>query len=545
MHYLLFPLRRWWWLLAAAGFLSAISSIVALQNIPPTYRATSTILVGQTLDNPNPDSGEFFLGQQLASIYTSLAMREPIQEATRNFLGLSVLPEYAVRVVANNPMIEVSVTDSSPERAMAVADELARQIILQSPSRSEQEEKARAEFITSQLESLQLRIEETETEIAELQLQMAEMISASDLERAQETQLVLQERLITYQTNYANILASSGTGAFNILRVLESASLPTKPIGLGSAVIVSIATILGIALAGGGAYLIDYFDNRLRTPEAIAAALNLPIVGYIPDSRQLKAMLKEDTLTSPFNLPPQATLSFELLATNLLFRFGESPPKSLLVTSLSSGTGKTTVASLLAVQLTRRGQMISLVDADLRNPDLHRLFGAEISPGLGDALQESLMLKSITQSTEDTRLNLISSGVRLGDNNVVFKPTDVLRILSQFDKKKINHVIIDSPPVIVTDTLLLASKVDAVLLVVRPDELNERAATILLDQLQQSQSNILGIVVNRIPGYMVASYGIKPYLGYSRRDGKKALDNTDVEEDDPTQENLPPFVEEE
>lgn len=544
MQSFLVPLRRWWLLLVVAGALSAGSSIIALQNIPPTYRATSTIIIGQTLDNPNPNSGEFFLSQQLASIYTSLAMREPIKEATRNALGLSELPEYAVRAVANNPFIEVSVTDVTPLRAQAVADEIAYQIILQSPSSSEQEEQARADFLNAQLDSLQLRIEETQIDLADLQLRMAEMVSASDLERAQESQTLLQERLLTYQTNYANILASSGTGASNILRIFENAPLPTRPIGPGNPIIVFMASFFGVALAGGGVYLIEYFDNRLKTPEAIAATLDLPVAGYIPDSRIIRAQGRGDSPPSPFDLPAQENLSFELLATNLTFRFSEPPPKTLLVTSLSPGSGKTTVASQLAVQLTRRGQLITLIDADLRNPDLHRRFALDLYPGLGDAIQDSLKIESVVQDTVDARLSLVSSGSRIDDPNLVFKPAEVIRILGQLDTKQKNLVIIDSPPVIVSETLLLASKVDAVLLVVRPGEITESTAKILLNQVRNSKGNIIGLVINKIPAFLVGSYGMTPYLK-SAKDGEKK-DHLDIEiaGEEPSSEHQPAFVEE-
>jgi capsular exopolysaccharide synthesis family protein len=539
-------LRRWWWLLAVAGALAAISSIVSLRNIPPTYRATSTLIIGQTLENPNPNSGDFFLGQQLSSIYASLAMREPIQEAVRTSLGLSKLPENSVLAVLDNQLIEISVTDTSPERAQTVANELARQIILQSPSSLEQEDQVRAEFVTNQLDNLQTIITKTQTEIADLQFRMVEMVSASDLERTREAQIALQEKLFLFQTNYANLLANSRSGASNTLRVFESALLPTKPIGPDRAVIVFLATLLGVALGGSGMYLVEFFDNRLKTPEEISAALQLPIIGFIPDSRLLRASSKGYDVSTPLAISSQEALSFELLATNLSFRFGESPPRSLLVTSLKPGAGKTTVAAHLAIQLALRGQMITLVDADLRDPDLHRRFGAELYPGLGDALQESLTLKTITQSTDDARLKIITSGARRDDYTQVFQPAEVVRLLAKLHIKKINLAVIDSPPVVVPETLLLASKVDAVLLVIRPGEIDQRAASILMDQLQQSHGNILGIVVNRIPRYMVSSDGITPYLSQSR-DGGKAIsaevDGSDISE--PPQEQLPAFVEEE
>jgi len=520
-------------------------SIISLQNIPPTYRATSTIIVGQTLDNPNPSSGEFYLAQQLASIYSSLAMRDPVREATKETLGLESLPEYSVRSLSTNPLIEVSVTDVSPERAQTVANELARQITLQGPSSTQEDEQARANFVAEQLDFLQTRIEETQAELADLQTQMANMVSATDLERAQETQATLQDRLLTFQTNYASILTSSRTGAANILRIFESAGLPTRSIGPGKLVIVSIATVLGIVVAAGGVYLVEFFDNRLKTPEEIAAALQLPVIGYIPVSRQFHNAQGENGFNEILSSHPQETLSFELLAMNLLFRFGQNPPRSLLVTSLKPGSGKTTVASRLAVQFARMGQRITLVDADLRDPNLHRKFGLDMHPGLGDSLREAIPLKGVINKTEDARLQIITAGAEEDDYRNIFKPPEIIRFLVQL-QDKIDLVIIDSPPVVASETLMMATKVDSILLVVGSGEIDEQSSNVLVDQLQQSEGKIIGIVVNRIPKFMINSYGITPYMARVRPEGqqKQPVESGSSTGEEDTKAS-PAFIEEE
>jgi len=502
-------------LLAAAGCLAAITSIISLRNIPPTYQATATLIVGQTLNNPNPDSGEFYLGQQLASIYATLAMREPIRDAVKTALGLNALPDYAARAVPNNQLIEISVTDTSPERAQIVTNEIARQLILQSPSSSEQTEQARADFVAGQLDFLQGRIEEIQAQIADLQVQMSEMVSASDLADAQDTLDTLQTSLLTFQTNYASILSSSGSGAANILRVFESAQLPVNTTGPGRPIIIALAAILGVVLASGGAYLVEFFDNRLKTPEEISTALNLPIVGYIPASRPLNNFKVGSQRHELLRTISQESISFDLLATNLTFRFGETPPRSLLVTSLKPGSGKTTVASLLAMQFAMRGQKVTLVDADFRAPEIHNKFCLELHPGLGDALRDSIPFKNVVHSTSADGLQVITSGAVYEDHANFFKPEAVIRLLAQLEKG-VDLIVIDSPPVITSETLLLASKLDAVLLIVRPGEIESHAARILLDQLLQSQGKILGVVVNKLPGYMVSSYGIISYMGHFR-----------------------------
>jgi capsular exopolysaccharide synthesis family protein len=512
----LMPLRKWWWLLVGAGVLAGVTSILSLRSIPPTYQATSTLIVGQALNNPNPNSGEFYLSQQLASIYASLATREPIREAVKSTLNLADLPSYAVRALPENQLIEISVTDTSPTRARDVANEIAHQLILQSPSSSEEAEQARANFVTSQLDFLQTQIEQTLADIADLQSKMAGMVSASDLERAQATLDTLQQRLLTFQTNYASILSSSGSGVANILRVFDSAQLPRSTSGPSRLIIIALAIVLGVGMATGGAYLVEFLDIRLKTPEEIAAALELPILGYIPRTRRLKNLTLKDFTDGPLLSVTQEFVSFDLLTTNLTFRFGENPPQSLLVTSLKTSAGKTTVASLLATQLAKRGLRITLVDADLRGPDIQDIFGLDMHPGMVDALRDSISFENVLQSTGDTRLQVITSGAVENENPQLIKPAEVLRLLAELENKT-DLVVIDSPPAVTSETLLLASKVDTVLLIVRPGEIEARTAHVLLDQLQQSQGNILGIVVNQIPAYMVSSYGITPYFGHVHR----------------------------
>jgi hypothetical protein len=117
-------------------------------------------MIGQAIMDPNPDRNEFQLGLQLAENYAEIANRDPIRIATMEALGLPILPPYIV--TPTSQFLEISVTDSIPERAQAVANELARQLILLGPAGAGLNEKSRQEFVNEQLDTMETQIQTTQ-----------------------------------------------------------------------------------------------------------------------------------------------------------------------------------------------------------------------------------------------------------------------------------------------------------------------------------------------------------------------------------------------
>ena len=159
------PLIKWWRLLLIATSIAIVGSSFSVYLQPDVYVSRTTLMIGRTILDPNPDSGQIFISTQLASIYADMANREPIQVKTMEALGIDRLPSYQASVIPNTQMIEISVTDTNPQRAQIVANELANQLILQSPSAGTSETGQRQDFIREQLERLQSQILETESRI--------------------------------------------------------------------------------------------------------------------------------------------------------------------------------------------------------------------------------------------------------------------------------------------------------------------------------------------------------------------------------------------
>src|SRR5687767_1558914 len=191
----IFPLRKWWWLLVASTLIAAIFSSLSTLRQPKIYQARTTLMIGTTINNPNPSSNELFLGQQLAGAYADLANREIILNATKNALGMDQLPEYFARALPNTQLIEIAVNDTDPARAQTVANELAAQLILLSPISAQPEGQGRQEFIHERLNNLEAQIKETEAEIEKLQEELANTVSAQQIDDKQNQISSLQSKL--------------------------------------------------------------------------------------------------------------------------------------------------------------------------------------------------------------------------------------------------------------------------------------------------------------------------------------------------------------
>ena len=501
------PLTRWWRLIlivtALAVVASAISSLFQAEN----FVSRTTLVVGKTFLDPNPNSGQILIAQHLAGIYADMAIREPIQLATMQALGISWLPQYHAEVVPNTQMVQISVTDTNPQRAQIIASELANQLMLQSPTISGTETGERQAFIKEQLTNLQNQITTTQKNIDELEKSLAGLNSASQIANIQSQINEQVTKIESLRANYAGFLANSQEGAVNILTVLEPASLPTHASGTNKFLIIILAGLVGFSLGCGTAYLLEYLDRTVKTTSDVERIFNLPVIGYISE------ILEEGPKSTYVANNPNSVLaeSFRLLYSNIEFFKISNPLKTILITSPGQGNGKTTVASNLALSISQDNQNVVLVDADLRRPAVHRSFDMSQGPGLSDVIGNRLDLAGVERFWEgDGELKIITAGNKIPNITEVVGSKRISTILSDL---KENHelVIIDAPPLIIADSYNLASEADGVILVIEPGQTSEDQAQAIKEQLRRANARIVGCVFNKVTESNANSYGDYQY----------------------------------
>ena len=504
------PLIKWWWLLAAATLVAALSSFVYTMLQPAVYEARTTLMVGSTIEDPNPSSTQVFLTQQLAETYADIAKRTPIKQATMQALNMEWLPYYDVSVIPNTQIIEIRVYDEEPNRSYAVAAELVSQLILKGPTG----EQKRITFVDEQLNKLQVNITDTENEIAQKQEDLGKIFSAREIVAVQNQTTALQTKLTTLQANYAALLANTQKGATNALHILEPAVVPTEPTASNLLINVLIAAMIGFVLAAGGAFLIEYLDDSIKSADDAQKALDMSVLSSIPLMKE--PVNETDRLVMLQNTPAPATEAYRVLRTNLQFTMVDRQLKLLLVTSPSPMEGKSLTAANLAAALARGGKRVVLMDVDMHRPTQHRLFRLINNIGLTTALlSDSMPIESLLQKTSVPGLYVLATGPLPPNPAELLGSRRMQDILTKL-KERADIVVMDSPPVLaVADAVILSSLADAVLMVVRSGKTRREWAKQALNSLNQVKARVVGVVVNGITKSENGYYSYSYYNNYS------------------------------
>jgi len=494
-------LWRWWWLIALAAIIAGGFSFVVSRQSAPIYQTATTMMVGQTLQNPNPEALQIYSGQQLAQTYVQLVRRQPVMQAVVDALGLPVEWEQVAAqvngsVIAGTQLIEIKVLDTSPKRAQAIADEVARQLIAQSPTPSEKQQEEHRQFVNTQLSELQKRIDQLKAEIADLQKSVINESSARRIADAQTQIAAKDQQLTSAQSNYIQLLTFT-KGGTNFLSVIEPANLPTSPVGPNITLNVLVAVVIGTLLALAAAFVLEYMDDTIKSPDDVQRLTTLSALGVI--SRIDKVQSATDRLIAARLLKDPVTEAYRVLRTNLQFSGLKNPGGSLLITSSGPGEGKTTTASNLSVVLAQTQKRVILVDGDLRRPSIHKIFGLSNKTGLTSmVLDESLSIDDVVQATSVNGLRVLTSGPLPPNPAEVLNSPEMARIIDRL-REGADLVIFDSPPVlVVTDAVILAGKLNSTLLVADAGRTRSDALRRSVETLSKVNAKMLGVVLNKM-----------------------------------------------
>jgi polysaccharide biosynthesis transport protein len=504
----LFPLRKWWWLIAASTAVAIIFSLLTSLRQPTFYQARTTLMIGTTITDPNPSTNELFLGQQLAAAYADIANREILLNATKNALGMNRLPQYIARALPNTQFIEITVKDTDPERAQKVANELAAQLILLNPISAQPEERGRQAFIYQRLNELEAQIKETEAEIDKLQEELAGTFSAQQINEKQDQISSLQSKLNAIENNYGLLLSNTQQGAINTLTIIETAEVPSTPIGPRKGLTILLAAAVGFVLAACEAYLLEYLDDTLKTPDEVIRLFSAPIIGRIFEQA---SGMDENELYDSGNLDHPITEQVRALRTAIDFSETTQPLKIILVTSPDVGDGKTSVAVNLALSIAQRNKNVFLLDADMRKPRIHKLFNLVKEKGLADLGFAPDVFDWKNRIKKVREVTVLTAGNTPPDPAEILSSKKTDRLLSEL-KDVYDVVIIDGPPLFIPDTMILATKVDGILMVVRPSHTRRSLAKAAMENIKLVGARVFGIVLNRIPLRGADYYAGESYL---------------------------------
>lgn len=298
-------------------------------------------------------------------------------------------------------------------------------------------------------------------------------------------------RMLQRRYEEARIQAAMDVGNVRVLEEAQLPAVPVRPNKMGyMAAGLALALLLGLAVAA----LREYLDDTLKNAEAAEAALKLPAIGmfpWLPTKEEAQLVIARDP-RSP------AAEAYRILRTNLSFLAGESPLKTLALTSAGAQEGKSTTAANLAISFALTGKKVLLVDTDMRKPRLHEIFKLPHVKGLSTLLMGAKTFEEVVQFCEPYGIDIITSGA-VPENPSELLESDRLTSLLAMASARYDIVILDAPPALaVTDVSVLASRVDGVLLVLNTNKVSQRAATQSLRNLLSAKARLLGLVVRGV-----------------------------------------------
>jgi succinoglycan biosynthesis transport protein ExoP len=331
---------------------------------------------------------------------------------------------------------------------------------------------------------------------------------------------ILGERIVTNKDFLESLLKQQretnvvAAGTDNNISVVDHALPSEVPVSPRRLMTVAVSFILATLFGAGLALFLEYLDDTIRSTEEVEKYLQLPALAAIPtiDALAKKRLLLvgnnigEETNSNTtsellIHSDSRSSLSeaYRQLRTSILLSTAGHAPKSLLVTSSLPSEGKTTTAVNTAISLAQTGASVLIIDADMRRPRLHNIFGIGNAEGLSSVLSSGMPeedVLSIISYDEATKLNVLPSGP-IPPNPAELIGSDQMRILLKGMENHFTHVVVDSPPIAsFTDGVLIGSVVDGVLLVVHSGKSSRQVVKRAKQFLNEVGAKIFGVVLN-------------------------------------------------
>lgn len=525
-----FELYRYWqvlwrhkWVVLLAVIVVFAGTMIFTYRQPTFYRASSKVLINPPLSlYPYTMTGQILTSQGLPSTsqglpyyinylenyriwMTSETMIDKIRERVKSLYPKSEQIPFSMEfdVIKNTSIFNIQIEAGDSELSRIAANATAQVLV-------EENQKMFASGL------------ETVSELMERQIQ-------SPLEAL--------DRLKSGSDSPAMILGPtddkepesqlSRAGQLNNVRIMDYAKtvFPIKPNKKQNA---ALGLLVGIFLGGGLAFFLEYLDTSIRTIEDVEKYLSWPVLGIIPRFDQTSQAKTSHSDSQPVmsKLPKSVSAeSYRTLRTNIQLTNLDHPPKSLVITSAAPLEGKSTTALNLAVALAQKESKVLLIDADLRKSVVHKLLRLDNSTGLADAILNHSRLEAAVQRPNNIdNLWVLTSGSTPSNPSELLGSSRMKALMEQV-RKEYDYVIYDTPPLIsVSDSAILASQADGVLLVISPGKVKREIVRRTKELLERIGTPVLGCVFNGVePSHSNYYYYYNYYRYYASPEGEEEV----------------------
>ncbi len=317
---------------------------------------------------------------------------------------------------------------------------------------------------------------------------------------------------LTKKLKEAGLLA--GLRSANI-RVVDPAEAPGAPSIPNIPLYAALSVVIGLLAGITGAFVWENMDPTISTPSHVELITGMQALGLVPSgSGGLKLVKKNNPYVSrlavsadkdPIQmmslLHPESAIaeSYRSLRSFLMLSDKEGPPKVIAVTSPAPQEGKSTTCINFATVLAQQGARVLLVDGDLRQPRVHHAFGLSCTEGLSSVLESSSSFEAaVRPCPKMPNLMILPAGPKSQYPAELLGSQKFQTLLAQW-RKDFDHVVIDTPPaLVVTDAVVMASRVDSVLVVARSGQSTRQSLVRVREVLERVGAKIAGVVITDV-----------------------------------------------
>ena len=347
---------------------------------------------------------------------------------------------------------------------------------------------------------------------------------------------VLDQRLKTSQAQYTKLLERAEEsvilkGDFNPqnITIVDKAEVPEKPTKPRKTINVIFGFAFGLFLGICIAFVIEFFDDAIKSPTDVETFLKLPFLGLIPAINRLHGDSAIERIVTEH---PKGTIAeaYRTIRTNILFS-SDKASKQLVVTSAGPGEGKTSTAVNICEVMATAGDRVLLLDADMRRPRVHKIFDLK-NVGLSNYLTGNAELENVIHKSPIETMSIIPAGP-IPPNPVELLNNPRLGELLKAVDSKFDRIIIDMPPVVaVTDAAILARQSDSVIFVVHGGKAHRDIVKRGVEDLNKIGAHISGVILSNVDIFKATYYDYYYYnyyqyaYGYTEKSSsKKAIKN--------------------
>jgi len=497
-HYLQILRRRVWAVVTTAAATLLVVG-VATFSMTPSYSASAMVRIAQIQDQ-SIDYFDLNYSVRLINTYVELVRSRPFMEQTIERLKLAIDPTdlaEAVKVesLSNTELLKITAESSNPAVAMLIANTLGELLVDEGAKLYTGQGRSAREILFDQLVAIESELGAAREQLRAFQGSAAGEILPPEAQDLQ-TRISLQEQ--TYGTvldAYENARLSDAARA-NSVTIVDPATVPLEPGKPNIALNLALGLLAGLVGGVGLAYLFESLDTAVYAAEDLENGIHSTLLASIPTLKVPSKLRGSPLLLRP-NGSSSATEAFRILTSNLFTMDDGRPPRTIMVTSIEDGAGKSTVLANLAVAVGQLGRSVVAVDSDLREPSLSSLFKVPNRLGLKNVIGQGEDVLSAIQETTIPGVRILPSGP-LPHNPAELLGLPTMRKLVKDLANWADLILFDSPPLAeVSDAVVLAPLVDAVVLVVGRGKVSHSQIQKAITQLAKVGADHVGLVFNK------------------------------------------------